>query len=320
MMRFLIVGAGAVGGYFGGRLLQKGEDVTFLVRANRRKQLLEKGLVIRSLHGDFQGAAKTVSADEAGKPPMHPYDVILLALKAYHLPAVLTELDPFIGEKTVMLPLMNGYQHFPQLRQRFSANNVLGGLCFLESTLQADGTVVQSSPRHDIMLGEWSGERSARVENIFDHLNGAGFNVTLSDNIVRDIWLKYMFIAAMSGITCLMNSPIGPIMQESGGKSVYTRLISEITEIALASRAPIPPDAAERTLKTTEALKAEMKSSMQRDMEKGFPTETDHLHGALLTLARENAIAADQVPVLQTVYSRIKIYENQRLSGRPTEK
>ncbi len=302
-MRFLIVGAGGTGGYFGGRLVEKGEDVTFLVRPERQKRLNHTGLKINSVHGDFHTQVETITSGEAADP----FDVVLLSVKAYQLQKAIKDIAPYIGERTVILPLLNGYNHFSELRKAFGDEKVLGGFCFIETTLDKEGTIIQSSARHDLIFGEWNGTRTKRVERILQHLDHAGFTVVLSDNIQKGIWHKYIYIASMSGITTLMGTPIGPILSEPRGKDVYRKLLSEIVDIVKKSGAPISENIAARTMEVMESLHLTMKSSMQRDMEKQLPVETDHFHGALLALASPND--ADY-PILQTVYGRLKVYEH----------
>lgn len=304
-MRILIVGAGAIGGYFGGRLAQNGADVTFLVRPKRQRQLRDKGLTIRSRHGDFNGPVHAICSGESAKP----FDLLILAVKAYHLKQAMEDVRPYVGDSTAILPLLNGYTHFEQLTKAFGADKVLGGLCFIEATLDRQGEIVQTSERHDLVFGEWDGSRTGRAETILSHLQRAHFNVTLSENVQTDIWQKYIFITGMSGITTLMQAPIGPILANAHGNATYEKLIRELVSIARHIGAPVAEDAARKTLTTTEACHYDMKSSMQRDMEKHLPVEADHLQGAWLSLAVENGADLAEFPVLTAVYANLKIYE-----------
>lgn len=228
IMRFLIVGAGATGGYFGGRLVQKGENVTFLVRASKQAQLAAKGLSIRSVHGDYQTPVQTLTYGEEAAP----FDCIILAVKAYHLPQLLIDLAPYVGEQTVILPLLNGYNHFELLKQRFGQQKVLGGLCYIETTLDEQGVILQSSPFHSLVFGEWTGGESERSRKLYSHLNNAGFTVTLSPNIQQEVWQKYIFVASLSGITTLMDSSIGPILAVPQSRAIYGQLVNEIVALA----------------------------------------------------------------------------------------
>ena len=301
-MKFLIVGAGAVGGYFGGRLVEKGADVTFFVRPGRQQQLQERGLAIRSVHGDYTAPVRTLTAAD----PPAPFDVIILSVKAYHLSQVIEEIRPFAGKDTLILPLLNGCRHYVELQEAFGHDNVLGGLCSLETTLDEDGTIVQTSPLNDLTFGEWEGGLTKRVQAVQEQMQGANFKSTLHENVRMAVWHKYIFIAAMSGITTLMRSPIGPILANNSGRTAFERLLSEIVVIAKRSGAPVADNVEELTATIARNLKYSMKSSMLRDMEKGQPVEANHLQGYLLAVAEMHGVEA---PVLQAAYGNLKVYE-----------
>ena len=304
-MNILIVGAGAVGGYFGGRLLEKGVDVTFLVREGRKKQLDETGLMIESVHGNVSLTPKTIIAgEEAGT-----FDVILLSTKAYHLKGALESFRQYVGKDTVILPLLNGILHINNLVDVFGENQVIGGLCFIETTLDHEGKVIQTSPKHDIVFGELSGEKSERILKIEAAFNGTKTGYRLSDNINQDLWQKYLFISTLSGITTLMKAPIGPIREVASGRATITQLLKEIITVMKRMDAPLADDIERIQLSQIDSLDYSMKSSMQRDMEKLLPVEADHLHGYLLEVARREAIS---IPVLEAIYANLKIYEQQR--------
>ncbi|WP_066393331.1 ketopantoate reductase family protein [Neobacillus mesonae] len=301
-MRILVVGAGAVGGYFGGRLLEKGEDVTFLVREGRKKQLAETGLVLESVHGNVTLTPKTIlSGEEAG-----PFDLILLSTKAYHLKGAIESFQEYVSEKTAILPLLNGISHYHQLIAEFGEERVLGGLCFIETTLDQEGRIIQTSAKHDLVFGERSGERTERVLTIEDAFSGTKVGYRLSDDVCRDLWNKYLFISTMSGITTLMRAPIGPIREQSTGRAVITKLLEEIVFVMKHAGAPFSDDAVAQQLNQIDSLGYSMKSSMQRDMEKLSQVEADHLHGYLLDIANKEKIL---VPVLEAVYTNLKVYE-----------
>ncbi|MGZ3797951.1 MAG: ketopantoate reductase family protein [Pseudobdellovibrionaceae bacterium] len=304
-MRILVVGAGAVGGYFGGRLLEKGVDVTFLVREGRKKQLDEKGLIIESVHGNVNLTPKTIIAgEEAGS-----FDVILLSTKAYHFDGAIESIRQYVGKYSVILPLLNGVLHINKLVEEFGKNRVLGGLCFIETTLDHEGKVIQSSPKHDIVFGELSGEKSERIGRIEAAFSGTKTGYRLSGNINQDLWQKYLFISTLSGITTLMRAPIGPIREVASGRATITQLLKEIVSVMKRINAPLADDIEMIQLNQIDGLGFSMKSSMQRDMEKLLPVEVDHLHGYLLDIARKEEIS---VPVLEAIYANLKIYEQQR--------
>lgn len=303
-MRVLVVGAGAVGGYFGGRLLENEIDVTFLVREGRRKQLEENGLVIQSIHGNASFRSKTIVTGEEAES----FDVILFSTKAYHLEKAMEDIRPYVTEQTAILPLLNGIVHVNKLIHQFGEDKILGGLCFIEATLDPEGKIIQTSPIHDLVFGERSGEKTERILKIEKAFSGTKASFRLSDNINRDMWNKYLFISTMSGITTLFRSPIGPIREEESGRETISRLIDEIIFIMNRMEAPIVENMKSRLMQQIDGLGFMMKASMQRDMEKLLPVEADHLHGYLLENARQNQIS---VPVLETIYGNLKVYERQ---------
>lgn len=301
-MRILVVGAGAIGGYFGGRLLEKGENVTFLVRERRIKQLDTAGLVVESVHGNVTQTVKAITASESAGP----FDLILLSTKAYHLEGAIESIHPYVGEDTMILPLLNGISHFTRLEEEFGKDKIIGGLCFLESTLDETGKVIQSSPRHDLVFGERSGKKSDRILKIEEAFRGTNTGFRLSDNINHEIWKKYLFISALSGITTLMRAPIGPIRETEIGESIIIQLLRELIAIMKRIDAPLADDIETIQMNQINALAYPMKSSMQRDMEKLLPVEADHLQGYLLDIARREEIS---VPLLAAIYTNLKVYE-----------
>ena len=304
-MKILVVGAGAVGGYFGGRLLEKGEDVSFLVREKRRQQLAEQGLIVDSINGSFTLRPNTIIAGESAEP----FDVILVSTKAYHLNGVLNSIEAYVGNSTMILPLLNGIAHVEVLQKRFGKDRIIGGLCFVESTLDENGAVLQKSPSHDLVFGELSGEPTERILKLEQAFAGTKANFRRSNNIVQEMWHKYIFITAMSGVTSLMRAPIGPIRETVGGQDILSRFIAEIVEVTRSMGAPVADDIEITTLDRINQLGYEMKSSMQRDMEKGLPTEADHLQGYLYQAAMQKGM---DVPILQFIYGNLKVYESAR--------
>ncbi|AWI12450.1 2-dehydropantoate 2-reductase [Caldibacillus thermoamylovorans] len=304
-MKFLVVGAGAVGGYFGGRLLEKGADVTFLVREGRMRNLQEKGLVIHSDYGSATLSPKTVITGEE----VESYDVILLSTKAYQLDNAIDDVRPYVGENTMVIPLLNGMTHYNKLDEQFGKEKVIGGLCYIEATLDSEGAVIQKGPLHMLVYGERSGQESERIIKLAVALKGTKADFQLSSTIIEDLWHKYLFIATMSGITTLMRAPIGPICNHPSGMETIKQLTKEIIDVMNVAGAPISNELETIQMEKIANLAPEMKSSMQRDMEKGLPVEADHLHGYLLEIAKTADLP---VPVLEAVYANLKIYERSR--------
>ena len=302
-MKVLVVGAGAIGGYFGGRLLEKGQDVTFLVR-QRRKAMLEKtGLQIESINGNAKLVPHLITVNDIGET----FDLILISTKSYHLAQAIEDVRPFVKKQTTILPLLNGIAHIDQLIEAFGENAVIGGLCFIETTLDENGTILQKSPSHQLIYGERSGELTPRIEKLKDVFTGANASFELSTQITQEMWHKYLFITSLSGITSLMESPIGPIMELETGRHTVKSFLEELAAIMRKMNAPITETITTELFNKVSTMPYDMKSSMQRDLEKSLPLETEHLQGYLNQHAH-----GIPVPILETIYTKLKIYEKNR--------
>jgi 2-dehydropantoate 2-reductase len=310
-MRILIVGAGATGGYFGGRLLQHGRDVTFLVREARAEMLARNGLVIRSATGDANLAAPpTVLASDLRTP----YDLVLLSCKAYALEQVMVDIAPAIGPQTSILPLLNGMRHLDLLDARFGAERVLGGQCVIAATLDAQGVVQHLNQSHSLTFGERDGTLSERMQTITQVLTGAVFDARPSQTILQDMWDKWMFLATLAGITCLMRAPVGDIVAAPGGVAATLGLLEECR--AVAERSGLAPG--EATLQRARGVLTEagssLTASMLRDLQHSHAIEADHVIGDML--ARSGQSNGDR-SLLAVVYAHLKAYEAGRRERVP---
>lgn len=300
-LKFLIVGAGGVGGYIGGRLAEKGNAVTFLVRKKRAEQLKQTGLVIHSEKGDVSFQPAVITAGEKEQ-----FDVIIIASKAYSLGQVISDIKPFVHSESVIIPFLNGYRHYEQLFTAFSKDRVLGGLCFIESALNNLGEINHTSASHRFVFGEWNGERTERIKELEEAFAGVKAEVIISGHIEKDIWKKYLFIAAQAGMTALFQRPLGPILETESGRHTARTLIGEIGMILRKEGVPADPELEEDSFRTMTSMSYHMKSSMLRDMENGQTTEGDHLHGFLLDKAKRLSLST---PILETVYANLQMYE-----------
>ncbi|KQL56611.1 MULTISPECIES: ketopantoate reductase family protein [Bacillaceae] len=300
-MRILTVGAGGVGGYFGARLAEKGEDVTFLVREKKKKKLIEQGLRVNSIHGDIQLTPSLITSND--KAP--PFDLVIFTTKAYHLEQAIQDVRPFIDDQTLILPLLNGVAHYETLDKAFG-ENVIGGLCFIESAIDSTGAIRQTSQAHRLVYGSRSNRQRDRIEQLQAHLSGTKADFLFSTTIEQEIWHKYLFITVASGITTLFRSSIGPIISSEEGRTFIRRLLTECVTIMKAEEAPLSPTIIADHMRTFESVNDNMKSSMLRDMEQGSTTEAHHLQGYLMERA---AIHGIEVPTLSTVYTNVSLYE-----------
>ena len=315
-MRILVVGAGAIGGYFGARLAAVGRDVTFLVRPKRAEQLAS-GLVVRSPKGDVTIAAPKLVTEATlsplGVPSLaarsrEPFDLILLSCKSYDLDSAMDSFAPAMGPKTMILPLLNGVSHIDTLKKRFGAGAVLGGQCQISSTLDEQGHIVHLNDWHMLGFGELDGTRSVRIEAVNESFSGANFEPQLSLHILHDMWEKWIFIATMAGITCLMRAALGDI-EIAGGTGIALGLFEECAAIAAKNGYTVRPAVGERIRKTLLTPGSALMASMLRDVEGHRKTEHEHILGELL--ARSQGARA---PVLEICLAHMRAYEARRLS------
>ena len=302
-MRLLVVGAGSTGGYFGGRLAEAGRDVTFLVRPGRAEHLRANGLRIVSPHGDVTLRPKLVTAGTLAEP----FDAILLTVKAYSLEPALRDLALAVGAETMILPVLNGMKHVDILADRFGAKAVIGGVCKIAATIDDEGRIVQLARFHELSYGELGGAPSSRTEQLDAFMQGAGFNAKLTPAIAREMWEKWVLLAALGGATCLMRGTVGEIVAAPGGLDFMERFLGEVvTAITAVGEKPSEAHLAGVRKMLTETGSG-LASSMYRDLQKGGPIEADQIVGDLLARAGEAGLPA---PLLATAYAGLAIYQN----------
>ncbi|MCK1337383.1 2-dehydropantoate 2-reductase [Bradyrhizobium sp. 38] len=301
-MRVLVIGAGALGGYYGACLVRAGADVTFLVRSGRAEQLRRDGLRIVSPHGDFAVQPKLVLANDL----KDPFDVVLVGVKSYSLDDAMSEFAPAVGANTMILPILNGLKHIDALTARFGAAHVLGGLANVSAGLDADGRVVQFMANQTIVFGEIEGSFSERVLALQSLLDIPGIDVRASESIIQDMWEKFVQLSTLAGITCLMRASIGDILTVPKGEESIFRLFAECCAVATASgfepRAPFIEF--DRNLFTT--ANSPLKASMLRDIERGSATEAEHILGDMANRARARGI---DTPLLNLARAHVAAYE-----------
>lgn len=302
-MKVLILGAGATGGYFGGRLYEAGRDVSFLVRERRAALLRANGLVIRSP----QGNARL-------KPPIHvvgglhkkTFDLIVLACKAYDLDSAMDAIAPAIGPETTILPLLNGLRHYEQLDARFGAERVLGGLCSIAVTLASDGAVEHLGPMHVLRYGERDGSRSLRLAAVDGLMTGANLDARASSDIVQALWEKWVMLASLAGMTCLMRASVGEIVAAPQGEALMTQMLAECCAIAAAHEHAPRAAVLDGTRKMLTEAGSPFTASMLRDIEAGGRIEADQIIGDLIARGAARQITT---PLLQIANTHLKAYE-----------
>ncbi len=307
-MRMLVVGAGSTGGYFGGRLAQAGRDVTFLVRPARAAQLEERGLEVLSPHGNFTLRPQLITAARlSGR-----YDAVLLTVKAFSLDTALADIAPTVGPETMILPVLNGIKHLDILAGRFGEKSVVGCACKITASVDEQGRIVQHNTLHDIAYGERDGAASPRIRGLDHFMRDAGFDARLSRAIEREMWEKWILLAGLGGINCLMRGTIGEVAQTSRGPEFIARLLQEIVAVVGAVGVAPSPEFVVAAKAMLTAKGSAQTSSMYRDLQKGVPIEADQIIGDLEERGRSRGI---ETPLLSAIYTHLCVYQ-QRVTPR----
>ncbi|MBB4698158.1 ketopantoate reductase family protein [Paractinoplanes abujensis] len=293
-MRTLIVGAGATGGHFGGLLAAAGRDVTFLVRPGRAAELAERGLRL----DEITLTPRTVTADTLDGR----YDLVLLAVKSYHLDQALADVAPAVGPRTVVIPLLNGMRHVDRMVAAFGPERAWGGVCMIHADVTPDGRIVRMTDLQRIAFGPLGG--GTGDPRVADALAGAGFDAFATPTVVQDMWEKWVFLASLGAATTLMRAPVGDINRAPGGTAFGARIAAEAMAIATAAGHPPRPGAV-KVLRDGLATDEQMTSSMYRDMMRGEPVEVDAILGDFVAEADRHDVP---VPALSAAYTNLAIY------------
>lgn len=304
-MRILVLGAGGIGGYYGARIHNAGGKVTFLVRPARAAQLRANGLKVSSPFGDTQITPTVITADELHEP----FDVIILSCKAYDLASAMDAIAPAVGEHSVILPLLNGVLHIDTLVARFGSERVLGGVALISVMLAPDGEIRHLNKLHRLVTGSRTQPASKWLAPLVQLLSTAKFEFVHSDTIEQAMWDKIVFLATLAGSTCTLRASIGNIMGTVAGEAFITGLLAECARIAEASGHAVAEAqlAAYRTQLTDRS--SALVASMLRDVERGGPTEADHILGDMVRRAQATGVEA---PLLRLAYSHLQAYAIRR--------
>ena len=310
-MRIVCLGAGGIGGYFGGRLVEaKSADVSFIVRPNRKQQLDRDGLKIESPLGDLAVKVDAVLSEDIKAPA----DVVLLTCKAYDLDSAIASIKPAVGENTAILPLLNGMSHLDRLNAEFGKQRVLGGLAGIAITLLPDGRIKHMNDWSVITFGEQDGTMSPRVSALQAALDATkGTTVTATPEIMQKMWEKLVFLSTLAGMTTLMRANVGEIARAPSGVDLMMDLLDRTARISEAEGYPMPEPYMERNRRLLDDPQSTLTASMLRDLERGGPVEADHVVGYLLDKARAHGI---DDTLHRVIYAGLKAYEQRRAAGR----
>jgi 2-dehydropantoate 2-reductase len=308
--KVLVLGAGGIGGYFGGRLAESGADVTFLVRERWREILSEQGLQIESPFGNAQLAVETVVASDVA--PI--YDAVILACKAYDLDTAVAAIAPAVAPAGYVLPFLNGIAHIDVLNQRFGQHRVLGGTAKIQSTRTSNGAIRQFNDWRTLTFGEQSGEMTERVRALAALFAAAkGVEAFAVADIVQRMWEKLVHLSTAAAMTCLMRANVGEIVRTPNGRELFLDQLRCSAAIAATNGHAPSEDFMKSWEETFSQRDSQYETSMLRDVERGGPTEVEHVLGFMLNKAREANIAHR---TLLLAYTHIKAFEQRHAAGR----
>ena len=309
-MRIVIFGTGGVGGYFGGRLAQAGEDVTFIARAEHLRAIKTNGLKVESSSGDFvlYPAKATDNVSEVGET-----ELVILGVKAWQVPEAARAVKPLVGPTTTVVPMQNGVDAVPQLVDELGSENVIGGLCRIVSFVVAPAHIRHAGFRPSIIIGELDNQRSDRIVRIEEVFKHAGLDTTIATDIQVALWTKFLFIASFSGVGAVADAPAGMLRSDPKWRGQMLSAMQEIYALAHARGVKMPPDSVDKVMAAVDGLPEDTTSSMQRDIAAGKPSELDSQNGAVVRMARESGI---EVPTHTLIYETLKPLEVKARSQR----
>ncbi|WP_066453151.1 2-dehydropantoate 2-reductase [Castellaniella caeni] len=309
-MKILVLGAGGLGGYFGGRLAQAGADVTFLVRKHRQELLAAHGLRIRSKFGDYSGPVKTALEHEVAGTP---WDVIILSCKAYDLDSAIETIRPAVGAKTAVLPLLNGVRHLQHLNDVFGKTHVLGGLAKIVSMVDAEGIVHHLNDWCAITFGEQDGRISERVTRLQALFPADSVKASAVPDIQQKMWEKFVHLATVAGIASLMRASVGEIARVPGGTELLIHFLESNAAVAKAEGHPIPESFLKEYRDLFHDQQLPYVPSLLRDVERHNRCEGDHILGHMLALVNKHHME----PTLhELIHMNLQTYEVRRQAGR----
>jgi 2-dehydropantoate 2-reductase len=301
-MRIAVIGAGAVGGYYGAMLARAGHDVTLVARGAHLAAIREGGLTVRAARGEF-----TVRPAASGSPSgVGPVDLVLFAVKTYDNDTALPMLQPLAGHSTMVLTLQNGVDSPSEAASLVGRSQVLGGAAYIATAIAAPGIIEQTGTHHRIVFGEAFDAQagiSGRVAALRDLLADAGVEAEAVADARVPLWEKYIYLAPFAGFTGAARLPIGPLWQHEETQSLFIRACAEVEAVARAEGVAVPPGVPARVRAYADALPPTTRSSLLIDLQQGKRIEVEALQGALVRRARAHGIA---VPLMETLYAVLR--------------
>ena len=295
-MRFLVVGAGGVGGYFGGKLAADGNEVVFVARGAHREAMARDGLTVHAETGEIRIDTPLLheSPETTGL-----CDVVLVCVKLWDLAPAADLIRPCLGQDSAVVPLQNGVAAVDILSERLGAPHVLGGVAQVAARIERPGVIRQTGGFQRLVFGERDGSRSWRAESLLAACEAAGIDALLSERIEVDIWRKFVLLAPMAGAAGLHRASLGTVLADPAHAAQLEALVAETLAVARAKGVALPDDLLDKTLKAYRGMPDAMKPSMLHDLEAGRRLELDWLNGQVVKLGRELGVATPENAAVQ---------------------
>ena len=307
-MKIAVMGAGAIGGYFGGRLAKAGFDVSFIARGAHLDVIRKNGLKVLSPLGDFTIHPATVTDDPA---EVGPVDVILFMVKNYDTLQAAEQIRPLVGSDTAIIPFQNGVEARAMLSNVLGARHVLGGVAFIPASIQKPGVIKHNAELAKLVFGEFDKQITPRALSFLDALEKAGVTGEIPADISMVLWSKLMFLTSMSAINCITRQPVGLVQSDGETIALYMDAMREVAAVAVAHGVSLGEEAIADNMALAKSFPPNNKTSMFQDLEAGQRLEIDYLSGAVVRLGREKGI---ETPIHRTAWVAIKPWIN----GPPT--
>ncbi len=302
-MKIAIVGSGGVGGYFGALLARDGHEVAFIARGEHLRALRDKGIKVRSVHGDFD-IPHVFATDDP--PEIGAADLTICTVKTYDITSIADFIRPLIGPHSAILPLQNGVEIPDRLAQHFGSA-VLGGAVWVVSAVSAPGVITQQSQFRRIVYGELDGRDTPRLHAIHQVLAQCGATVEITHDIRKVLWTKLLFIASFSGISSVTRAPAGPVMTCAESRSLLERAMREVEAVAGAKGIHLDPDVVEKNMDFCDKMAPDATSSMQRDVAAGRRLEYDAINGAIVRTGKETGVPT---PLHEFFWTCLKVVDS----------
>ncbi len=303
-MRIAVMGAGGVGGYFGGLLARAGNEVTLIARGPHLEAIRARGLQIKSQWGDF---SVDVDTTDAPGQVVGPVDLVVLSVKTYQNAAAIAALTPLVGENTALLTLQNGVESYEEVARVVGQDRVLAGAAYIETMVEAPGVIRQRGDVMRIAFGETNGQRTPRAQSILETFQAAAIPTELSDDVVRELWTKSLFISTMAGMTSAARSPMSQLLQHREAQEMILAAMREVEAVARARGVKLAPDVVDSTMAYMETSAKDLHASMHTDLELGRPLELDALNGAIVRIGQQVGVPT---PVNSLLYAILIVHKD----------